>query len=46
MVKIFRYNDVPVDVNIDSINNIYNEGSILHVVLKNGEQITGYNVVF
>jgi len=46
MVKIFRYNHPPVDVTIDSIRNIYNENSLLHVCLKSGEEIEGYNVVF
>lgn len=46
MVKIFRFNHPPLDVTIDSIRNIYYENHLLHICLKSGEEIVGYNVVF
>ena len=46
MVTIYRFNYPPITTPLDTIKNIYSEQGILHVMLKNGDKIDGYNVVF
>lgn len=46
MVTVYRFNHPPLTITLDNIKNIYSEQGILKIILKNGEQITGYNVVF
>lgn len=46
MVTVYRFNYPPLTITLDSIKNIYPEQGILHINLKNGDNIVGYNVVF
>lgn len=45
-IKLFRYNDVPLKLNIDNIETINSGNNVIKVMLKNGDCISGYFAQF